>query len=101
MGKHLGRWLIIALVTFVTVKALVSPTKHSVYTEYTDAASDFWSGEPVGFVSQQYLPFFSMARTPFAALPDPVGCALWAVLGLAAYLSGLRAFHQTFLPDRP
>lgn len=94
----MSRTLAIAFVVVVALKAAISPTKHTVYIEYTEAGQDIWRQEPIGFVAQQYLPFFSIALTPFAALPDRIGCPLWAVLSLAVYLTGLRAFHRAFLP---
>ncbi len=88
----MARLLIIALFSFVALKSLVAPGRNSVYPEYSQAGLDFWSAEPLSFVAQQYLPYFSLAMSPLALLPDRVGQTLWAVGTLALYLTGLRAF---------
>jgi hypothetical protein len=94
------RFIIVAFIVVVAIKAVISLDKHTVYPEYADAGRDIWTDEPLGFVARQYLPFFSLAMTPLAALPDRLACPLWAILNLVVYFTGLRAFHRNFLPHR-
>ena len=88
------RIAVAALVLFVAGKCLLAPGKHTVYDEYAQAGLDFWSGEPVSFVARQYLPYFSLALSPLALLPERLGQLAWALSGLALYLSGLRLFFR-------
>jgi hypothetical protein len=98
----MARALICILVTFVAVKCVVAPGRASVYEEYAQAGLDFWSGEPVSFVARQYLPYFSLAMSPLALLPDWLGQLTWALASLAVYLSGLHAFFRAcVLPSLP
>ncbi|MFQ3650064.1 MAG: glycosyltransferase family 87 protein, partial [Gemmataceae bacterium] len=93
------RLLLTVVVVVVAVKATLHPARHTVFPEYADAGRDIWTEEPLGFVARQYLPFFSIAMTPFALLPERLGCLLWAVLNLVVYFTGLRAFQRLFVPS--
>lgn len=88
------RWLMVALVLFVVGKCLIAPGKHTVFPEYAQAGLDVWQDEPLSFVACQYLPFFSLALTPLALLPERMGQLLWALGTLAVYLSGLEVFYR-------
>jgi hypothetical protein len=94
------RTLMILFLVVVAVKATFSPARHTVFPEYADAGRDIWTEEPLGFVARQYLPYFSIAMTPFAQLPERLACPLWAVLNLVVYFTGLRAFQRTLLRER-
>lgn len=94
------RTLMIIILVVVACKAALSPARHTVFPEYADAGRDIWTEEPLGFVARQYLPYFSIAMTPFALLPERLACPLWAVLNLAVYFTGLRAFQRTLLRER-
>lgn len=92
------RTMLLVFLLVVAVKATLSPARHSVYPEYADAGRDIWADEPLGFVARQYLPYFSIAMTPLAVLPERLGCMLWTVLQLLIYFTGLRAFQRAFVP---
>jgi hypothetical protein len=92
------RTILLGFLVVVAVKAMLSPARHSVFPEYADAGRDIWADEPLGFVARQYLPYFSIAMTPLAVLPERLGCLLWTVLNLLVYFTGLRAFQRTFVP---
>jgi hypothetical protein len=91
----MARWVMVALVVFVTAKCLFAPGKHSIYPEYVQAGQDFWAEEPESFVACQYLPFFSLGMTPLVQLPARVGELVWALGTLAVYLTGLWAFFRS------
>jgi len=85
---------------FVVIKAIAAPAKHSVYPVYAQSAREWVSAGPfTSIISIQHLPYFADLVAPFAALPDRIGAAGWAVFGFLAYATGLRAFLAIHLPD--
>jgi alpha-1,2-mannosyltransferase len=99
------RWLQAALVLWgllavaASVKMIVDPRTHTVYTTFAGAAHDWWSGRSL-YTGREYFysPAFAAAMSPFAILPDWLGGAAWAWVSCGLLVYALREFYRTILP---
>src|SRR5579871_867311 len=78
-------WLRIAIAGWIVlavgagVKSIIEPELHTVYTAFSHAARDWWSGHSLyQDRAYYYSPTFAVLMTPFAVFPDWLGGVLWA-----------------------
>jgi hypothetical protein len=90
-------WL--GLAVAASVKSVVEPRLHTVYTTFSGAARDWWAGHSL-YIGREffYSPSFAVAMTPFAAWPDWLGGVFWTCASCGLLLYSLRAFYRQVLP---
>src|SRR6266404_8671623 len=101
-----GTWLRTALTAWIvlavaaSVKTVIEPEAHTVYTAFSHGCRDWWDGNSL-YVDRAYYysPTFAVLMTPFAIWPDRFGGVLWnfASVGLLAY--SLRVFFREVLSE--
>lgn len=100
-GLATGAWLLVTAGIFV--HAFCNPFSHTVFNIYAPASLRWWQGEDI-YVRLidyfRYSPLFAILLTPFAALPDQVGCAVWKAFNIGVYAVGLRAAARHLVPRR-
>ena len=90
-----------ALVIGIAAYTYAYPRMHSVYPTYAAAATRWWTGQNLyDDPGYRYSPLFAIAMTPFAALPERWGGALWKTANSLAYAAGLWAWARGVLPVR-
>lgn len=89
----------IVLVVAASVKSIVEPRLHTVYTTFSGAARDWWSGHSL-YVGREffYSPSFAVAMSPLALLPDWLGGVVWTCLSCGLLFYALRVFYREVLP---
>lgn len=92
-------WIWAALVVGIAAYTYAYPRTHSVYPVYAGAAKRWWAGQNLyEDPKYRYSPLFAVAMTPFAALPERWGGALWKTANSLAYGAGLWAWARGVLP---
>ncbi|HVR27889.1 MAG TPA: glycosyltransferase family 87 protein [Thermoanaerobaculia bacterium] len=84
------------------LKGLVQPDKPGVYPIFAAAARHWWEGRPLyepypGIDIFRYPPTFAVVFTPFAALPDLLGGALWNLTSMVVLWAALRTTARRLL----
>ncbi len=102
-----SRWLRAALVGWfvlaaaASVKTVIDPESHTVYTAFSHGSRDWWDGNSL-YIDRAYYysPTFAILITPFAIWPDWYGGVLWnfASVGLLAW--SLRVFFRDVLAPK-
>lgn len=89
----------IAVACAASVKSIIEPHYHTVYTTFSGAARDWWIGRSL-YVGREffYSPVFAVAMSPFSLLPDWFGAIVWTWLSCGLLLYALRIFYRTVLP---
>jgi hypothetical protein len=85
------------------VKTFLNPNEHSVYLPFATGARNWWSETSVySMTGFYYGPTFAVLFSPFALLPDWLGCVLWSGLSIGTLVYSLRVFFREVLqPMRP
>ncbi|HEY7328349.1 MAG TPA: glycosyltransferase family 87 protein [Gemmataceae bacterium] len=95
-------WLILG--TSVTVRTLVSPSKHTVFPIFAGSAEHWWGNRPLydlypDLDRYRYPPVFALFVTPFSALGLTTGGILWSWLSIAVLLAGLWLYVRDVAPS--
>jgi alpha-1,2-mannosyltransferase len=94
----LTAWIVLAVAA--SVKTVIEPRAHTVYTAFSHGCRDWWDGNSL-YVDRAYYysPTFAILMTPFAIWSDRFGGVLWnfASVGLLAY--SLRVFFRDVLSE--
>jgi hypothetical protein len=89
----INAWILLAIAA--SIKTVIDPERHTVYTAFSHACRDWWDGNSL-YVDRAYYysPTFAILMTPFAIWPDSFGGVLWnfASVGVLAY--ALRVFFR-------
>jgi hypothetical protein len=92
-----------AVILGVGAHAYLHPQSHTVFDVYRDAARKWWTGQDMyepGRELYRYSPFFAVAISPFAMLPDTWGNAFWKVFNVLVFAAGLASWSVRVLPAR-
>ncbi len=92
----LTAWIVLAVAA--SIKTIAEPQLHTVYTAFSHACRDWWSGQSMyENRAYYYSPTFAVLMTPFAVWPDWLGGVFWtwASVGLLAW--GLKVFFRDVL----
>lgn len=97
-------WCVLAIA--VGVKAVISPTRHSVWPVFAGGSNHWWAGQPLYtyYPNQdmyRYSPTFAVAVTPMAILPIRIGGCLWGAGSVVLLYVALRALHRDVLATSP
>jgi hypothetical protein len=115
MLTRLTAWVWAVLLIGLFVHGYCCPWAHTVYDIYGPSARNWWAGrdlyapivktwcEEPGVVAQttdyyRYSPFFAVALTPFAVLPDQLGNPLWKLFNCSFFAAGLWVASRRLLP---
>ena len=94
----LTAWIVLAVAA--SVKTVIEPRAHTVYTAFSHGCRDWWDGNSL-YVDRAYYysPTFAILMTPFAIWSDRFGGVLWnfASVGLLAY--SLLVFFRDVLSE--
>jgi hypothetical protein len=92
----IGAW--IALAVAASVKTIIEPQLHTVYTAFSHGSRDWWDGHSL-YVDRAYYysPTFAIAMTPFASFPDWFGGVLWNLASVGLLAWSLRVFFRDVL----
>jgi len=90
-------WIVLA--TAASIKNVIEPEFHTVYTTFSHAARDWWAGNSL-YVGREffYSPSFAVLMTPFAIWPDWLGGVFWTWASCGALFYSLRVFYREVLP---
>jgi Glycosyltransferase family 87 len=96
----IGAW--IALAVAASVKTIIEPQLHTVYTAFSHGSRDWWDGNSL-YIDRAYYysPTFAIAMTPFAVWPDWFGGVLWNLASVGLLLWSLRVFFRDVLARQP
>jgi hypothetical protein len=98
-----GPWARAALIAWslalliVCTRAVLAPRSHSLWFTYQTAGADWAAGRDLylhetsaasGLDHFRYSPLVAAFLAPWSRLPEPVGGALWRLLGAAVFLGG-------------
>ncbi|HEV2969303.1 MAG TPA: glycosyltransferase family 87 protein [Pirellulales bacterium] len=91
-----GAW--IALAVAASVKTIIEPQLHTVYTAFSHGSRDWWDGNSL-YVDRAYYysPTFAIAMTPFAIFPDWLGGVFWNLASVGLLAWSLRVFFRDVL----
>ena len=94
-------WLVLAVAA--SVKAVTRPGVHSVYLYFPFAARHWWADLNLyasypGFDPYRYSPTFAVAASPFGALPDSWGGAVWILCSVGLLVWAMRSWARVALP---
>jgi hypothetical protein len=97
-------WL--ALAVAIGVKALASPTRHTVWPVFALASQHFWASLPLyvdypNVDMYRYSPTFAVALSPLGLLPLGIGGCLWGMGSILLLYWSLQSFHAVVLGGRP
>jgi hypothetical protein len=92
----LNAWLVLAVAA--SVKTIIEPRQHTVYTAFSQAGRDWWSGHSL-YVGRSYFysPTFAAFMAPFAIWPDWLGGVLWNFASVGLLVWSLRGFFRDVL----
>ncbi len=95
----LNAWLALAIAA--SVKTVIEPRQHTVYTAFSQAGRDWWSGHSL-YVGRSYYysPTFALFMAPFAVWPDWFGGVLWNWASVGLLVWSLRKFFRDVLAFR-
>jgi len=101
------RWLRAAIIAWIvlasaaSVKTIVEPRLHTVYTAFSGASRDWWAGHSL-YVDRDffYSPSFAVAMTPFGVWPDWLGGVFWTWASCGLLVYALRVFYREVLPAK-
>jgi hypothetical protein len=90
-------WIVLA--TAASVKTIIEPRLHTVYTAFSGASHDWWAEHSL-YLGRAffYSPSFAVAMTPFAIWPDWLGGVFWTWASCGLLVYSLRAFYREVLP---
>ncbi len=95
----LNAWLVLAVAA--SVKTVIEPRQHTVYTAFSQAGRDWWSGHSL-YVGRSYYysPTFALFMAPFSVWPDWFGGVLWNFASVGLLVWSLRTFFRDVLAFR-
>jgi len=101
LHKAIALWVVLAVA--VSVKTIIEPSLHEVYTIFAAASRHWWADAPLytfyeGMDTYRYTPTFAIALSPLAMLPDRLGGILWNLLSIAVLVWAIRRFVREVLP---
>jgi hypothetical protein len=90
-------WIVLS--TAASVKTIIEPQAHTVYTTFSHAARDWWAGDSL-YAGREFFygPSFAVAMTPFAIWPDWLGGVFWNWTSCGLLFYALRVFYREVLP---
>jgi hypothetical protein len=89
-------WL--ALAVAASVKTIIEPRQHTVYTAFSQGGRDWWDGHSLyAERSYYYSPTFAISMAPFAIWPDWFGGVLWNFVSVGLLVWSLRTFFRDLL----
>jgi hypothetical protein len=99
-----GLWGAAAVV--ITILVVIHPNNsNSICILFALSSHNWWTGQELYFMRSidgfLYFPQFAILYTPFAALGNPVGGAVWRLVGLAIYCAGLWRLAKLLSPKNP
>ncbi len=98
-------WVGVAAV--VCVKPLFKPVSGTVFVTYATAGHEFLAGEKLYDVPHphtdnfRYSPLVAAGFAPLSVLPLGVGGALWRLVSIAVFVTGLVAWARRVCPEVP
>lgn len=94
----LTAWIVLAVAA--SVKTVIEPRAHTVYTAFSHGCRDWWDGNSL-YVDRAYYysPTFAILMTPFAIWPDWFGGVLWNFASLGLLVYSLRVFFRDVLSE--
>ncbi len=92
----INAWILLAIAA--SVKTVIEPERHTVYTAFSHACRDWWDGNSL-YVDRAYYysPTFAILMTPFAIWPDWLGGVLWNFASVGLLVYALRIFFRDVL----
>jgi hypothetical protein len=95
----INAWIVLAIAA--SVKTVIDPERHTVYTAFSHACRDWWDGNTL-YVDRAYYysPTFAILMTPFAIWPDSFGGVLWNFASVGVLVYALRVFFRDVLGER-
>jgi hypothetical protein len=89
----------ISLATAASIKTIIEPQAHTVYTTFSQAARDWWGGNSL-YIGREFFygPSFAVAMSPFAIWPDWLGGVFWNLTSCGLLFYSLRIFYREVLP---
>ena len=92
----INAWILLAIAA--SVKTVIDPERHTVYTAFSHACRDWWDGNSL-YVDRAYYysPTFAILMTPFAIWPDWFGGVLWNFASVGLLVYALRVFFRDVL----
>ncbi len=86
-------WLALAIAA--SVKTIIEPELHTVYTAFSHCCRDWWAGHSLyQDRAFYYSPTFAVLMTPFAVWPDWLGGVLWNFASIGVLVASLRVFFR-------
>lgn len=94
-------WLLLAVAA--SFKAVTRPGVHSVYLYFPYAARHWWADLNLyahypGFDPYRYSPTFAVAASPFGAMPDAWGGAVWIFCNVCLLVWAMHSWARMALP---
>ena len=107
--RKLGRWQQLAaaawgvVLVVVSVRAVVSPDRHTVYPIFSTAARNWLAGGDLyvpqpGLDDYRYSPMATALMSPLGWLPDRLGGVLWRLFNAGVLLGALLGWTRNVLP---
>jgi hypothetical protein len=92
----LTAWIVLAVAA--SVKTVIEPEAHTVYTAFSHGCRDWWDGNSL-YVDRAYYysPTFAILMTPFAIWPNWFGGVLWSFASVWLLVYSLRTFFRDVL----
>jgi hypothetical protein len=88
----------IALAIAASVKTIIEPELHTVYTAFSHCCRDWWAGHSLyQDRAFYYSPTFAVLMTPFAIWPDWLGGVFWNFASIGVLVASLRVFFRDVL----
>lgn len=99
-----NRWLAAAMIAWTvlavaaSVKTVIDPESHTVYTAFSHGSRDWWDGNSL-YIDRAYYysPTFAIAMTPLAIWPDWYGGVLWNFVSVGLLAWSLQVFYRRVL----
>ncbi len=92
----LSAW--IALAIAASVKTIIEPELHTVYTAFSHGSRDWWDGHSLYLErAYYYSPTFAILMTPFAVWANWFGGVLWNFASVGLLVWSLRVFFRDVL----
>ncbi len=92
----------ITLAVAASVKTIIEPELHTVYTAFSHCCRDWWAGHSLyQDRAFYYSPTFAVLMTPFAIWPDWFGGVLWNLASVGLLVAALQTFFREVLSQSP
>jgi len=96
-----GLWGPAAVV--ITILVVIHPNNsNSICILFAQSSHNWWTGQELYFMRSidgfLYFPQFTILYAPFAALGNPIGGAVWRLVGMGIYCAGLWRLAKLLSP---